>query len=745
MKGQLGAAGYGNGHAPQSNGHGDPGSTGDPGSAGDPRFATPTTSPKGTANILLVDDREENLLALAEILQPLGQNLVLARSGDQALKRLLADDFAVILLDVQMPGLDGFETATHIKQRERSRHIPIIFLTAISREPHHALRGYSTGAVDYLAKPFDPWVMRSKVAVFVDLYFERKRAQAAEHALLHQALHDSLTGLPNRALLIDRLSQALARRERRRLEAAVLFLDVDRFKWVNDSLGHAAGDALLVTAAGRFESVLRPGDTVARFGGDEFVVLCEDLETELEALAVAERLSDVLAAPFHLKDREIRLSASIGIALSSSRHDTPDALLRDADAAMYRAKEKGRERIELFDDDMRTRAVARLETESALRRGLERGELTVYYQPIIEFASGRAVGLEALVRWKHPERGLVQPSEFIPVAEETGLILGCGAAVLAEACTHVARWNERHPGRPPLAVSVNLSAHQLLSGGLGGLVAGALERSGLEPRLLCLEITETVLMADAGASRAALEGLKDLGVMLALDDFGTGYSSLAYLRGFPVDVLKIDRSFVLGLGESAQDTAIVASVIALAHALGLRAVAEGVETSEQAARLQELGCDLAQGYHWSVPLTARRTDHWLDARYGESLLSGPSTSRVLIVDDDRRLREVVRLALQFEGSFDVVAEAGDGAEAIEQARVHQPDLVLLDLVMPGMSGVDALPHIVAAAPGTKVVVFTAFETGAGGSPIPGAAGQVQKGRDLSVVVQQLSALMRPQG
>jgi len=454
---------------------------------------------------------------------------VLARSGDQALKRLLADDFAVILLDVQMPGLDGFETATHIKQRERSRHIPIIFLTAISREPHHALRGYSAGAVDYLAKPFDPWVMRSKVAVFVDLYFERKRAQAAEHALLHQALHDSLAGLPNRALLIDRLSQALARRERRRLEAAVLFLDVDRFKWVNNSLGHAAGDALLVTAAARFESVLRPGDTVARFGGDEFVVLCEDLETELEALAVAERLSDALAAPFHLKDREIRLSASIGIALSSSRHDTPDALLRDADAAMYRAKEKGRERIELFDDDMRTRAVARLETESALRRALERGELTVYYQPIIDLASGRPVGLEALVRWKHPERGLVQPSEFIPVAEETGLILGCGAAVLAEACAHVARWNERHRGRPPLAVSVNLSAHQLLSGGLRGLVAGALEQSRLEPRLLCLEITETVLMADAGSSRTALEGLKDLGVMLALDDFGTGYSSLAYL------------------------------------------------------------------------------------------------------------------------------------------------------------------------------------------------------------------------
>jgi diguanylate cyclase (GGDEF)-like protein len=695
------------------------------------------------ANILLVDDRRDNLMALAEVLQPLGQNLVFARSGDEALKRLLGGDFACILLDVQMPNLDGFETAAHIKQRERSRHIPIIFLTAISREPHQALKGYSAGAVDYLSKPFDPWILRSKVAVFVDLYLERKRAQAAERALLHQAFHDTLTGLPNRVLFLDRLGQALARRERRPMEVAVLFLDVDRFKWVNDSLGHAAGDQLLVAVAGRLHSVLRPGDTVARFGGDEFVLLCEELGDEREAFAVAQRLNRALADPFHLKGREVGLTASIGIALAStSTHDTPDALLRDADAAMYRAKERGRDRIELFDEDMRSRALSRLETESALRRAIDQGELRVHYQPVIELATGRVTGLEALVRWQHPERGLMPPSEFIPVAEETGLIVACGAVVLTEACTQVARWNAQQIHRPPLPVSVNLSPHQVLSQGLPELVADALERSGLDPRLLCLEITETVLIEDAASSRAALDALKELGVTLAVDDFGTGYSSLLYLRRFPVDVLKIDRSFVVGLGTNVEDTAIVAGVIRLAHALGLLAVAEGVETPEQAARLKELGCDLAQGYYWSRPLAPEETEQWLEAYDVHSRSPGPTT-RVLIVDDDCRLREIVGLALQFDGSFEVVAEAADGAEAIERARLHQPDLVLLDLVMPGMGGVDALPHILGAAPETKVVVFTAFDPGElSGGPIPGVAGCFEKSLDLPLVVGQLADLMR---
>jgi diguanylate cyclase (GGDEF)-like protein len=565
------------------------------------------------ANILLVDDRPENLVVLEEILRPMGHNLVKARSGDEALRQLLHDDFAVILLDVQMPGLDGFETAAHIKQREKSRHIPIIFLTAINREPHQAMRGYSAGAVDYLAKPFDPWVLTSKVAVFVDLYRERKRAQTAEMALQHQAFHDGLTDLPNRALLLDRLAQALTRGQRHPTHTAVLFLDLDRFKGVNDSLGHAAGDELIVAMADRLRSVVRPGDTIARFGGDEFVILCEALDHEREAVAIAQRIAESMAAPFRLGDRRIVLTASIGLAFAApASPETADSMLRGADCAMYRAKERGRDRIELFDDDMRARALVRLETENDLRTAIAEGQLHVHYQPVVELSGGAVNGVEALVRWMHPGRGVIQPSEFIGLAEESGLILPLGRLVLTEACRQVAAWNDAHRGRTPLTVSVNLSAHQLIFPGLRDVVAQALADSALDPKLLCLEITETVLMEDGGSSRTTLDTLKALGVQLAVDDFGTGYSSLLYLRRFPVDILKVDRSFVSGLGQTPADTAIVAGVVGLAHALGLVAVAEGVETPEQADHLAGLGCNLAQGYLWSRPLPVDALWLWLD-------------------------------------------------------------------------------------------------------------------------------------
>ena len=425
-----------------------------------------------------------------------------------------------------------------------------------------------------------------------------------ESQLAHQAHHDPLTGLPNRVLFLEFLDVALARSRRRDTTVGVLFLDLDRFKYVNDSFGHDAGDELLTSLARRLRSVVRPGDTIARFGGDEFVVLCEDLTPGLareQAVDVAERLIAAIQQPFSRQGESQFLSTSIGIALSTGEDDRPEALLRDADAAMYRAKERGKGRWELFDEAMRATALRRVETENALHRAVERNEFRVFYQPVMSLRDGTCVGAEALVRWQHPDRGLVSPAEFITLAEETGLVVPLGRWVLEEACRQTAHWH-RVRGGGPFTVSVNLSARQLARAELVGEVAAALDASGVAPECISLEITESVLMEDVEASLGAIKALRALGVRLGIDDFGTGYSSLGYLKRLPVDTVKVDQSFVDGLGTDAEDSAIVAAVVNLGHTLTLNVVAEGVETEEQLAELVALGCDSAQGFLFAPAL-----------------------------------------------------------------------------------------------------------------------------------------------
>jgi diguanylate cyclase (GGDEF)-like protein len=422
--------------------------------------------------------------------------------------------------------------------------------------------------------------------------------------LTKQAFRDSLTGLPNRALFMDRLSHGLTGAKRRHEHLAVLFLDLDRFKVINDTLGHTVGDQLLVEVSDRLGSSLRPGDTVARLGGDEFGILLEDVADAETAEAVALRIEEELAKPLHFEGREIFVSASIGIALSSARLGMPEEILRDADLAMYHAKSKGNARHEIFDDSMSAPALDRMDLEMDLRSAISRQEFRLHYQPILRMDTGRITEVEALIRWQHAKRGLLQPDSFIGLTEETGLIVPIGQWVLREACRQAREWQLEFPSIPPLVMSVNLSAKQFQNPNLVQEISQALAESGLAAGSLKLEITESVVMQDAPATLAKLKDLKDLGIRLAIDDFGTGYSSLGYLKRFPVDTIKIDRSFVKGLSKDGNDNAIVRAVITVAKTLNMDVTAEGVETEQQRIELKALGCDRAQGFLFARPADA---------------------------------------------------------------------------------------------------------------------------------------------
>jgi diguanylate cyclase (GGDEF)-like protein/PAS domain S-box-containing protein len=454
------------------------------------------------------------------------------------------------------------------------------------------------------------------VAFYSAVMRDISERKAFEARLEHQATHDPLTGLPNRTLLLDRLTVALARARRHGTRLAVLFCDLDQFKVINDSRGHPFGDRLLRDIAARLRSALRPEDTVARFGGDEFVVLTEDLGSEEDAIALGRRIQEVLAERFDVDGTEVFLGTSVGIAYHRPRSGdadgepqdgsravgslpSPESLLREADTAMYRAKERGRGGIVVFDETLRSRTLRRLEIETDLRRALERGELVLHFQPVVDLATGTIRHLEALVRWHHPQRGLLVPVDFVSIAEDSGLIVPIGAWILEAACHQLGEWRARGVARTDLGVSVNLSGRQFSDPTLPDRLAAVLSATGLPPGTLTLEITESLLMDDVELSQALLGRLKDLEVRVAVDDFGTGYSSLSYLRSFPVDELKIDRSFVSGLGPAGGDEAIVAAVVRLAESLGLDTVAEGVETEAQRQQLLRLGCRFGQGHRFA--------------------------------------------------------------------------------------------------------------------------------------------------
>ena len=586
--------------------------------------------------ILIVDDTPDNLLVLFSYLEEQGFKVLLAENGKTALEIAQSKAPDLILLDVFMPKMDGFETCRRLKAKPATREIPVIFLTALS-ETVNKVQGFKLGGVDYITKPSEQEEILVRIKTHLnlrnmrqtltarnkELQQEIRDRQKAEEQLVSDALHDSLTGLPNRTLLMERIDFAIQHSKRNpNYLFALLFIDLDHFKTINDSLGHLVGDKLLIEIAKILPEGLRATDTVARLGGDEFIILLEDIHDLTDATKVCNRLQKRLGSHFNLAGQIICTSASMGIALSATGYQNSSQILRDADIAMYRAKEKGKARYEVFDQAMYLQTLKTIELERNLRCALKHDELKLYYQPIISLKTGILTGFEALIRWKHSQQGFISPADFIPIAEDTGLIIPIGNWILRQACEQLSVWQQKFASIPQVAalkMSVNLASQQIREAKFIEKLDQILEKTGLDGNYLRLELTERVLIDSEQNTQNTLAEIKRRNIKLSIDYFGTGYSSLSYLRRLPIDNLKIDRSFIDNinidrLNCNTESFEIVKTIITLAHTLGMDAIAEGVETIEQANQLRTLGCEYAQGYLFAKPLPAKSIESILHQR-----------------------------------------------------------------------------------------------------------------------------------
>jgi diguanylate cyclase (GGDEF)-like protein len=587
-------------------------------------------------DILIVDDTPDNLRLLAKILTEHGYKVRKALDGHVAITACHSRVPDLILLDIMMPDLDGYSVCQQLKNNQNTQDIPVIFLSAIDDIPDK-VKAFEVGGVDYITKPFQPEEVlirvKNQLALKAaetkiknlnielekrvqertlqlelanqELKRELQERELLENKLLYKALHDPLTNLFNRTFFMEKLNECIQLIPLNAdYQFAVLYLDCDRFKVINDSLGHLVGDELLIAIGKRLQFLIKDSDTIARLGGDEFAILLDKIVDHNYPQLIADRILKELSVPFQLSRAEVFISASIGIVFSNNLYTNPQEMLRDADTAMYRAKSKGRDIYCIFTPDMYQQALKLLQLENDLKRAIERQEFIVYYQPIVCFATGKISGFEALVRWQHPSLGMVAPADFIPVAEETGLIAIIDTWVLQTACQQLRHWQKQAVIDPQISIGVNISVRLFSHPNLLGIIDQAWRDINLNPQNLKLEITESAIMDNSEAATTILQILRESNIQLSIDDFGTGYSSLSYLHRFPVNTLKIDKSFVNCLEQSPRNIGLISSIISLAHKMEMKAIAEGIETAEQLTVLRELGCDFGQGYYFSPPLDA---------------------------------------------------------------------------------------------------------------------------------------------
>ncbi|MCP4389161.1 MAG: EAL domain-containing protein [Gammaproteobacteria bacterium] len=579
------------------------------------------------AKILVVDDTRANLVALQVLLKPIEADIITTESGERALQAAQdnEDHIALILLDVQMPVMDGFEVARLLHENEKTRSIPIIFITA-NQDEAQIEEAYLSGAVDYIQKPIRKTALLSKVSVFLDLWSLRfgleqeiEQRRVAEHRVEHLATHDPLTNLPNRRGLYEELNELIYRSKRYRYSSAVIYVDLDGFKNVNDHFAHEAGDKLLTQVATNFKQIVRQTDSVARIGGDEFIVLITDIDRETTLITKIESLLKEASKPIKFDGHKISVSASIGIALYPEHGDNAETLLHHADQAMYQAKNHGKNTFRFFTEDINEKAHRQRELQDNLRRALPNDEFTVFFQPIVNGRTGQVVSVEALLRWYSAELGQVFPDEFIPAAESAGLIPELGCWVLQKAVETGAEWKRQFGIE--LRIAVNASTIQFRNHLLFDTIRTQIETHSWNPDLLEVEITEGLLLDDSPEVNTYIGEISNCGVRLSVDDFGTGFSALSYLKNYPVNTVKIDRSFIMDLPGDKENEVLVQAIIAMAHGLRLEVIAEGVETAEQWEFLRSLDCDFVQGYYFGKPMPKSEFDEYLADQLNKSVVA----------------------------------------------------------------------------------------------------------------------------